>query len=57
MREALKFVDDISDRLDDDLYSQGSIELRNMLIVSKLIIKAAINREHSLGSHIIEGES
>ena len=57
MREALKFVDDISDRIDDDLYSQGSIELRNMLIVSKLIIKAAINREQSLGSHIIEGEN
>jgi len=55
MIEALKLVDDISDQL-DDMINQESIELRNMVLVCKLIIKAAINREQSLGSHIIEGD-
>ena len=55
--KALKLVDDLSDILPDECTSQEGYELRNMVLVSKLIIKAAIDRDDTLGSHIIEGEN
>lgn len=53
---ALKLVDDMSDELSNDCSSKEGYELRNMVLVSKLIIKAAIDRDDTLGSHIIGGE-
>lgn len=53
---ALKAVDDLYDTCPTKYISQKGYELKNMLTVSKLIIEAALKRDDSLGSHIIEGE-
>jgi len=55
--KALQLVDDLSDTLPEECTSQEGYELRNMVLVSRLIIKAAIDRDETLGSHIIEGEN
>jgi L-aspartate oxidase len=52
----LELISKLESELDIKCISQDSIEQKNMIIVAKLIIKAAINRDESLGSHIIEGE-
>lgn len=56
LMKAQKLVDDLSDTIIDKAVSQKGYELRNMITVSRLIIKSALNREDSIGSHIIEGE-
>ncbi|MCH4887382.1 L-aspartate oxidase [Acidaminobacter sp. JC074] len=53
---ALELIEGMNVDLSKKCNSQEAFELRNMIFVSKLIIKAAIARETSLGSHIIEGE-
>lgn len=53
---AKKIVDDLSDQVTDFCQSQEAFELRNMIIVAKLIIEGALKREDSLGSHIMEGD-
>lgn len=55
LKIALKMINDLEDHYVQRL-CQRSFEYRNMLTVSKLIIIAALHRENSLGSHIIEGE-
>ena len=52
----LELINELENKLDINCVSQDSLELKNMIIVARLIITAAINRDESLGSHIIEGE-
>lgn len=54
--KALKLMNEMDVSEFDECHSQEAFELRNMILVAKLIIEAAIQREISLGSHIIEGE-
>lgn len=54
LREAKASVDDLYDQISMS-HTQLGYETRNMLTVATLIITSALNRNETLGSHIIEG--
>lgn len=56
LKKAYKKIESLLKSCSTLNFSIEKHELENMLIVSKLIIESAMNRENSLGSHIIEGE-
>jgi L-aspartate oxidase len=57
LKEAKSEIESLEESVDLRHIDQSTLEFRNMLIVSKLIIEAALSRKDSLGSHIIEGEN
>lgn len=61
IKKDLLYALDIIEKLEDKLLEETHrgkkfFEIKNMLTVSKLITKAAINREESIGSHFIVKE-
>jgi len=56
LKSALEEIKLLTEELPAELMCESYFELKNMLLVSQLIIGGAIERKESLGSHIIEGE-
>ena len=60
----LKSIDEIIEQIESDTNvllanykkNQNLIELRNLVITSKIITASAIKRKHSLGTHFIENK-
>lgn len=54
--KAKNLIETLTLEIKEDELFQEAVEVKNMLIVASLIVKAALKREKSLGSHIIEGD-